>query len=796
MDNPNIKVSVIIPFRNSEKFIKSCLDSVVSQDIDGCEILAVDYGSTDGSLKLLSGYNTEKIPVKLLRNEEIAVSDKCDALNEGIKVASGKYVSFIDPDGFYPSRNVLSRLCNYAESGNLNVVGGYHCISDGDKSSPVLSDPVFGILNRKKNDLVAVYEGVQQVSVCQAYIFNLQYLKDNKLQFVKPVTDTFSLFLVSSLFEAKRFGLINECTYVKPSENCSDVPEDELYDLMESCGVLLKYSAEARLSVLHRRIINTIQKYKPSIIKSLRNDLSLRLCATLCHAMSFVDHKAVAEHNGEAYYYPSVMDAVAECIAGIISNSTELMEKGNGVISEFLNSLWDECNKLVSESAHADIFIIRIMYYLWRPSVPRYVRMAVYELIRNNAFNCRAYRDDLRLGSCVAALESVIPSVEFNERFQKRNDELKVEVIHAPTSENDNIILSVIVPVYNVEKYLSDCLDSILSDNSVDNMEVICVDDGSSDKSLDILRDYAGRFGSVTVLSQENAGPSAARNTGMKYARGRYIHFLDSDDAMVPNSYNHLLEVLQKNDLDVLLFNAESFYEDDILESRYPAYKEMYRRNRDEGKITSGAEYYTVRHFKSNIIVQPCMYISKRSFVEDMHLRFQNGIMHEDNIFTTKLLFGAQRVMHINNEYYRRRVRNGSLTVSNVRFEHAFGYYATYKELLRFTGTLNLSPLYMDCLLERCYRYRQSAVSRYNVIDNESEKYFYLGLDSSLALDFFHEVVSPALSDVKIRNGISSIKALNEKIAERDGTVRHLKEELDSLKKEYESKLAGTQNTP
>ena len=93
--------------------------------------------------------------------------------------------------------------------------------------------------------------------------------------------------------------------------------------------------------------------------------------------------------------------------------------------------------------------------------------------------------------------------------------------------------VSVIIPVYNVEKYLGPCLDSILG-QTLNNIEVICVDDGSTDRSLDILREYEKRDARVKVLTQPNTNAGAARNKGIQQARGEYLSFLDSDDHFDP----------------------------------------------------------------------------------------------------------------------------------------------------------------------------------------------------------------------------------------------------------------------
>lgn len=116
--------------------------------------------------------------------------------------------------------------------------------------------------------------------------------------------------------------------------------------------------------------------------------------------------------------------------------------------------------------------------------------------------------------------------------------------------------LSIIIPVYNVQKYLEDCLLSIYKQSlSLETFEVITVNDGSTDRSLDILRKYGKIYPNLIIVSQENKGQSAARNNGLAVASGKYIFFMDSDDFLCLDSLSSLLSKAVEHDLDVLRFD-------------------------------------------------------------------------------------------------------------------------------------------------------------------------------------------------------------------------------------------------
>ncbi len=113
--------------------------------------------------------------------------------------------------------------------------------------------------------------------------------------------------------------------------------------------------------------------------------------------------------------------------------------------------------------------------------------------------------------------------------------------------------VSIIIPVYNVEKYLKECLNSVVN-QTLKEIEIICVDDGSTDNSLSILEEYAKKDNRINLLKQENSGAGAARNKGLDSARGEYIYFLDSDDFLELNAIEILYNQIAKNQADICFF--------------------------------------------------------------------------------------------------------------------------------------------------------------------------------------------------------------------------------------------------
>ena len=125
-------------------------------------------------------------------------------------------------------------------------------------------------------------------------------------------------------------------------------------------------------------------------------------------------------------------------------------------------------------------------------------------------------------------------------------------------------LISVIIPVYNVQDYLPRCLDSVIN-NSYRNLEIICVNDGSTDRGLEILRDYEKKDSRIHVFSKKNGGLSSARNEGLKHCTGKWVAFIDSDDWIHKNYFEVLLNHQKENDYDVVVCNYVRTSDDDVL---------------------------------------------------------------------------------------------------------------------------------------------------------------------------------------------------------------------------------------
>lgn len=235
----------------------------------------------------------------------------------------------------------------------------------------------------------------------------------------------------------------------------------------------------------------------------------------------------------------------------------------------------------------------------------------------------------------------------------------RVEPAVLQTAACEHPAVSIIIPVFNVEQYLGQCLDSILN-QSVRDIEVICINDGSMDGSLELVKRYAQADDRITVVDQINAGQSAARNVGISLARGEYLYFMDSDDYLVPGTFEKLLTTAREQRTDILYFGAESFFEDPSLKQEFSNYVNFYRRRPAFTEPVSGdvllLDQLNNWLFRCSI---PLQFI-RREFLLQTGLRLREGIIHEDELFSCLLAAKAQRSLCITDELYMRRVRANS----------------------------------------------------------------------------------------------------------------------------------------
>lgn len=292
--------------------------------------------------------------------------------------------------------------------------------------------------------------------------------------------------------------------------------------------------------------------------------------------------------------------------------------------------------------------------------------------------------------------------------------------------EESMIKVSVIIPVYNVEEYIEECLVSVLN-QTIKDIEIICVDDGSSDASVDIIQKYATDK-RIIVFQKENGGQASARNIGVTMASGEYIYFLDSDDYLVPNAMELLYEEAVKYNLDNVYFDAESFFESEELKKKHSNFIDYYIRNNDYSEVVTGLKLLQQMDENNEFRVSPCLQFLKKSFLDKYDLHFEEGFIHEDELYSLEIALCAKRTKHIREVLYLRRVRESSTMTGNTLYKHSLGYFQCILYLLKKIDSYEINATYRNIIMKRIYGLQSSGFRKTMYISNVELDEYLLNL--------------------------------------------------------------------
>ncbi|MGC1631753.1 MAG: glycosyltransferase, partial [Gelidibacter sp.] len=218
--------------------------------------------------------------------------------------------------------------------------------------------------------------------------------------------------------------------------------------------------------------------------------------------------------------------------------------------------------------------------------------------------------------------------------------------------------LSIIIPVYNIEKYVSQCLDSVLDqDIDANDYEIIIVNDGSTDGSLRVIQNYAKTHDHIKVIDKKNGGVGSARNWGMDAAQGKYIYFLDPDDYLISNSLKVLVDTSEGHNLDILTFLSD-FFSDSSLKNPTTANNLPLDTSVEHAisPVTTGEDYLENEYYR----VEVWWFIINREFLKNSEIRFIEGRWMEDAIFSLELFLKAERMAHVKLDVHRHRKTSGT----------------------------------------------------------------------------------------------------------------------------------------
>ncbi len=563
--NP-VKVSIVIPVCNAERYLRECLDSAVNQTIADIEIICVNDGSDDNSLEILKEYASKDFRVKIIDKNNAGYGH---TMNIGIDRARGEYIGIIESDD-YALAEMYETLYNVAVENNLDFVKSdfYRFYGEGEDLSKEYNkiardDSNYGVLIDPSKEQYAF----QFIMNTWSGLYKASFLRENVIRHNETPGASFQdngFWFKNNVF-GKRTMIVNQAFYMNRRDNpdssvynkqkvyCGNIEYDLIYKFLKEEGIFDNFSE-----------VYTFKRF---------------------HTCKFTINRIAQELRKDYIRY--------------ISEEFNDMESNGELVSRYLsNADWNMIHWIMRDPDE---------YY--------YVGL------------------------------------------------------------NDEIVVSVILPVYNVAPYLDECLKSI-EQQTLRKIEIICVNDGSTDESLEIIKRHQNKDHRIRIVTQENHGAGTARNVGMKLARGKYLSFLDADDWIDKDTYSHAVAKAENLDADIVIYRAYLYENTTGKETK----------NNYSVKISKLPEkvvfsrYDISSNLFSSIMGWAWDKLYRATFIFNSGLQFQAQRTTNDLFFVYASLLKAPRITVLDEYLYHQR-RNVGTSLSNSREKSWSCFYNALTEL-------------------------------------------------------------------------------------------------------------------
>ena len=289
--------------------------------------------------------------------------------------------------------------------------------------------------------------------------------------------------------------------------------------------------------------------------------------------------------------------------------------------------------------------------------------------------------------------------------------------------------VSVVIPVYNVERFLNESISSLLN-QTLEDIELICVNDGSPDNSLEILNGFAAKDSRVKVISKPNGGCGSARNRALDEASGEYIYFFDPDDYVLPNALEELYANATSNDSDLVMFKIARFFEDNPeIDYSMPFYNfdEIFTEV-DFNNFTF--TYKDIKHYVMNSAFAPWSKLYKKEYLDSYDdFRFDLGVAFDDVPFHVKSVLRAKKISFAPDYYYHYRWDNPT-SVNNTSSNGV-----DIMKIVDLVEEFIVREGYFEELKDEFFYFKVNQIVMY-MVSSHSEDYFQLAKNKLLKLDF------------------------------------------------------------
>lgn len=310
-----------------------------------------------------------------------------------------------------------------------------------------------------------------------------------------------------------------------------------------------------------------------------------------------------------------------------------------------------------------------------------------YDKLRSYWWNCMRLNETACEAFCGEIAEELYTEFIPSGQIQKMPWDLremfetvyeKAAAFKAAKEEKMNIKISVVIPAFNVQSYIGECVESLIQQN-VNDLEIICVDDCSTDGTWEILKQYEKKYEQVKIYRNEkNEGLAKTRNVGIEKAAGHYMLFVDSDDTLKSGAVDALIQHVQKYHADIILFDAECRFE--MEEIKDQALEDYYHREVSYAYST-GRDILSRMIMNNELCDSACLMMVRANWLKETGILFEEGMIYEDCIFVTDCLLKDCTVFHTNMQYYVYRIRKGSIMRSRMRAENVYSRICCLKKI-------------------------------------------------------------------------------------------------------------------
>lgn len=637
----NVSVSVLVPIYNVEKYLSQCLDSLASQTLADVEFICINDGSTDQSSKIIREYSKKDKRFKVLDKDN---SGYGDSMNRGLAMARGKYIGIVESDD-WAEPDMFEKLLGLAEANGAQAVKSnfYFYTSSGGgtdvKFDIVDPNEVGAIINPRVTP--HVFKGM---STIWSGLYNRQFLINNDINFLPTPGASYQ----DTAFNFKVWAAATRVVYTSDA-------------------------------YLHYRIDN-----ESSSVKSRSKVFCV--CDEFNSIKKYLINKGLMEQLKPVYtqrkfdiYYWNLTRLDGQNLKDFAVRMSRdfIDDKENGYFDDSL------CSD--SEKRILDKVIVSGVSYVKRRNL-RSSLAKIYRLLGRtigsvNRSKIRRRRIINNLVDAAKNNEETIFSMQNNIYCVKHNNEYMGNNL-------DDIMVTIIVPVYNAAQYIEETLDS-LTNQTLSNIEVVCIDDGSTDDSLVILKNKAKEDERIRVYHQKNQGVAVARNAGLDHARGKYIMWCDSDDKYEPNMCLEMCCIMECRNVEIAACSQNIIY-DHIDRSLHKDTTEYLGQKYVGNQLINWT-------LITNVDVSLWNKIFRRDLIERNHIRFPNGLLFEDAYFCNVYMLNSRTIYFTDHRLYNYIRRPSSIMSTSFKKSKSSGDYLKIAvELYKFLKKNGLYDQYVD----------------------------------------------------------------------------------------------------